>query len=81
MGHSKSSSEGAFIEIEPYIKKQEKFQMNHLTLHLKKLGGGRWGGRTPKGEGNKIDQSRNKKNSFFKMYKKSMKLRVGSLRR
>ena len=28
---------GRFIEIEAYLKKQEKSQINNLTLHLKKL--------------------------------------------
>ena len=26
---------GRFIEIQPYLKKQEKSQTNNLTLHLK----------------------------------------------
>ena len=28
---------GRFIAIQPYIKKQEKSQINNLTLHLKQL--------------------------------------------
>ena len=28
---------GRFIAIEPYLKKQEKSQINNLTLHLKQL--------------------------------------------
>ena len=30
---------GRFIAIQAYLKKQEKNQINNLTLHLKKLGG------------------------------------------
>ena len=37
MGGSKSSSRGTFIAIQAYLKKQEKSQMNNLTLHLKDL--------------------------------------------
>ena len=37
MGCSKSSSRGTFIAIQSYIKKQEKSQINSLTLHLKQL--------------------------------------------
>ena len=32
---------GRFIAILPYLKKQEKNQMNNLTLHLKHLENGR----------------------------------------
>ena len=28
---------GRFIAIQPYLKKQEKSQINNLTLHLKQL--------------------------------------------
>ena len=37
MGGSKSSSKGKFIAIQAYLKKQEKFQINNLTLHLNEL--------------------------------------------
>ena len=37
MGHCKSSAEGRFISIQVYFKKQEKSQINNLTLHLKQL--------------------------------------------
>ena len=37
MGHRKSSSKGRFIAIQAYLKKQEKSQINNLTLHLKQL--------------------------------------------
>ena len=40
MGCSKSSSKrerGKFIAIKAYLKKQEKSQINNLTLHLKEL--------------------------------------------
>ena len=34
---SKSSSKGKFIAIQSYLKKQEKHQIDNLTLHLKQL--------------------------------------------
>ena len=34
---SKSSSKREFIAIQAYLKKQEKSQINNLTLHLKEL--------------------------------------------
>ena len=34
---SKSSAKGKFIAIQTYLKKQEKHQINNLTLHLKQL--------------------------------------------
>ena len=37
MGHCKSSAKGRFIAIQAYLKKQEKSQINNLTLHLKQL--------------------------------------------
>ena len=37
MGCSKSSPRGKFIAIQSYLKKQEKSQINNLTLHLKQL--------------------------------------------
>ena len=37
MGHYKSSAKGWFITIQPYLMKQEKSQINNLTLHLKQL--------------------------------------------
>ena len=37
MGCSKSSSRRMFITIQVYLKKQEKSQINNLTLHLKEL--------------------------------------------
>ncbi len=37
MGYSKSNSRGKFIAIQPYLKKQEKHQIDNLTLHLKQL--------------------------------------------
>ena len=33
MGFSKCSAEGRFIAIQAYLKKQEKNQINNLTLH------------------------------------------------
>ena len=37
MGFSKSSAGGRFIAIQAYLKKQEKNQINTLSLRLKKL--------------------------------------------
>ena len=37
MGCSKSSSKRKFIGIQSYLKKQEKHQIDNLTLHLKQL--------------------------------------------
>ena len=34
---AKAVLRGKFIAIQPYLKKQEKSQINNLTLHLKKL--------------------------------------------
>ena len=36
-GHSRSSSERKFITIQSYLRKEEKMQINNLTLHLKHL--------------------------------------------
>ena len=36
-GFSKSSARGRFIALRAYLKKQEKNQINNLTLHLKQL--------------------------------------------
>ena len=35
--HCKSSAKARFIAIQAYLKKQEKSQINNLTLHLKQL--------------------------------------------
>ena len=37
MGHCKIVLRGKFIAIQAYLKKQEKSQINDLTLHLKQL--------------------------------------------
>ena len=37
MGLSKTVLRGRFIAIQAYLKKQEKNQINNLTLHLKQL--------------------------------------------
>ena len=37
MGHYKSSAKGRFIALQVYLKKQEKSQINNLTLHVKLL--------------------------------------------
>ena len=34
---AKAVLRGKFIAIESYLKKQEKYQINNLTLHLKQL--------------------------------------------
>ena len=34
---AKAVLRGEFIAIQPYLKKQEKSQINNLTLHLKQL--------------------------------------------
>ena len=38
MGLNKSSAKGKVHTIQAYLKKQEKSQINSLTLHLKQLG-------------------------------------------
>ena len=37
MGHCKTVLRGRFIALQAYLKKQEKSQINSLTLHLKQL--------------------------------------------
>ena len=37
MEHCKTVLRGRFIAIQAYLKKQEKSQINNLTLHLKQL--------------------------------------------
>ena len=37
MGCSESSLRGKFIAIQSYLNKQEKHQIDYLTLHLKQL--------------------------------------------
>ena len=37
MGHSKAVLRGKFIEIQAYLRKQEKSQINNLSLCLKQL--------------------------------------------
>ena len=37
MGCKKAVLRGKFIAIQSYLKKQETFQINNLTLHLKQL--------------------------------------------
>ena len=37
MGHCKCTAKGQVIAIQAYLKKQEKSQINNLTLHLKQL--------------------------------------------
>ena len=81
MGWSKSSSRGKFIAIQAFLRKQEKSQINNLTLHLKEL---------EKEEQTKLKVSRRKEivkirteinETDTKKYKTITKLRVGSLKR
>ena len=44
-GTIKAVLRGKFIAIQAYLKKQEKSQINNLTLHLKQLERKKW--RTP----------------------------------
>ena len=37
VGHCKCTAKGQVIAIQAYLKKQEKSQINNLTLHLKQL--------------------------------------------
>ena len=37
MGCTKAGIRGKFIEIQAFLKKQEKSQINNLTYHLKEL--------------------------------------------
>ena len=37
MGFSKNTARGRLIAIQGYLKKQEKSEINNLTLHLKQL--------------------------------------------
>ena len=38
MGYRKISSKRKFIAMQSYLKKQEKHEIENLTLHLKQLG-------------------------------------------
>ena len=42
MGHCKSSAKRKVQTIQAYLKKQEKSQINDLTLHLKQLENDKW---------------------------------------
>ena len=37
MGHSKTTLRGEFMEIQAYLKKKEKFQINNIILYLEEL--------------------------------------------
>ena len=37
LGHSRAVLRGKFIALQAYLKKQEKSQINYLTIHLKEL--------------------------------------------
>ena len=79
MGHCKSSAKGRFIAIQACLKKQEKSQINNLTLHLKQLEKEEM--KNPRvsrrKEILKIRAEINTKETIMK----STKLKVGSLRR
>ena len=51
---------GKFIPLKAYLKKQEKSQINNLTLHLKELKKRTSKAQTDQKNGNDRDQSRNK---------------------
>ena len=73
---------GKFIALQAYLRKQEKAQINNLTLHLKVL---------EKEQQTKPNVSRRKEIiniraeinevGYKKLYKRSMNPRVGSLKR
>ena len=79
---AKAVLRGKFIAIQSYLKKQEKSQINYLTLHVKEL---------EKEEQTKPKVSRKKEilkigtevNEIEtkKKYQRSIKLKAGSLRR
>ena len=57
---TKAVLRGKFIAIQAYLKKQEKSQINNLTLHLKELEKEEQTKPKVKKERNHKDQSRNK---------------------
>ena len=84
MGHCKSSTKGKkFIAIQAYLKKQEKSQINNLTLHLKQLENEEM--KNPRfsrrKEISKIRAEINAKKKRERLLKKSTKPKAGSLRR
>ena len=82
MGRSKSSSK-KFIVIQVYLKKQEKSQINKLNSHLKKLEKDQ--AKSKVGRNKEIIKIRLEINEIetkiLKSDRRSMKLRVGSLKR
>jgi hypothetical protein len=77
VGHSKSCTKGQFIAISAYIQKTETFQINNLMIHLKLL---------EKQEQTKPQTSRQREiikikakinDIETKLYKESMKQKVG----
>ena len=59
---AKAVLKGKFIAIQSYLKKQQTYQINNLTLHLKQLEkeGKKKKNQSLKKEGNHSDQIRNK---------------------
>ena len=82
MGRSKSSSK-KFIVIQVYLNKQEKSQINKLNSHLKKLEKDQ--AKSKVGRNKEIIKIRLEINEIetkiLKSDRRSMKLRVGSLKR
>ena len=74
---------GRFIAIQAYLKKQEKHQINNLTLHLKQLENEEM--KNPRfsrrKEISKIRAEINAKKKRERLLKKSTKPKAGSLRR
>ena len=84
MGHCKSSTKGKkFIAIQAYLKKQEKSQIDNVTLHLKQLENEEM--KNPRfsrrKEISKIRAEINAKKKRERLLKKSTKPKAGSLRR
>ena len=80
---AKAVISGKFIEIQSYLKKQEKHQIDNLILHLKQLGKKRTKHpKTQRKERNHNNQSRKKcKRNERNNNRDLIKLKAGSLRR
>ena len=70
---------GKFIAMQSYLKKQEKFQINNLTLHLKQLEEQKNPKVSRRKEIIKIRSEINEKEMKEKL-QRSIKLKAGSLR-
>ena len=64
---AKTILRGKFTAIQTYIKKQEKYQVNNLTLHLKELEEKNKKFQNQQKEENNKGQSRNKQNRAIKI--------------